>query len=403
MINVFTLLGLCIFAGVTLLKDKILISLKNLIGFQRSTDQNALVGCFLPLVLLTYLAGASSLHAQEQSGNWNAFGDYTFSNGTTADVSGIGFTDGNFENLTVWSESLANDISLENVYTPDECRTFSFTSGGVPKAQTNPVIHIDRIGGLIDGVANAANITLSGTDVVTGNALTWTRLSGTVDFAVTPTTATDQSAIDGTANTTGTSGDDMETTASGSVRIDGTTATFQLCFPIIGPSGNDGIEFILFADPSDPELSVVKETTTIPSFAGQTLDYTFTVTNSGNAAASGLNITDSKCATVINLDSGDLNGNAFLEPTETWIYSCTSIPVTPLEVLAGEVVNTVTVQYDDPTGNAEPDAQTTLTTPIVPVVLVAQDDTIPSIAGLVGGSSTVSVLDNDSVNGASVH
>jgi hypothetical protein len=54
---------------------------------------------------------------------------------------------------------------------------------------------------------------------------------------------------------------------------------------------------------------------------GGAVTYTKTVTNPGTVALSNVRVTDDKCGP-ITLISGDVNGDAKLDPTETWVYTC---------------------------------------------------------------------------------
>ncbi|WP_415373962.1 gliding motility-associated C-terminal domain-containing protein [Patiriisocius sp. Uisw_017] len=74
---------------------------------------------------------------------------------------------------------------------------------------------------------------------------------------------------------------------------------------------------------------------------GDTIDYTFTVTNEGNEILSAINVTD-PLVPIITFLSGDANGDTFLDLTETWIYTG-SYALVAADVLAGQVTNQATV------------------------------------------------------------
>ena len=111
--------------------------------------------------------------------------------------------------------------------------------------------------------------------------------------------------------------------------------------------------------------SVNKTTISIPSVVGDTLDYTFTVINTGNVSINSVGVSDSKCSSAISLDSGDINGNIILDAGEIFVYSCVSIPVTIAETGVGIVTNNVTVSGLLNVG-AIPDVTDSLNTAIVP-------------------------------------
>ena len=112
-----------------------------------------------------------------------------------------------------------------------------------------------------------------------------------------------------------------------------------------------------------PSWTVAKSTSSEPTQAGDTLLYNFVVTNTGNVSISNISVSDDKCATNIVLDSGDIDNNDVLAPTEIFSYSCTSIGVTQDEVNAGEVSNTVVISGTPPSGTV-PNEDATIGTPI---------------------------------------
>jgi uncharacterized repeat protein (TIGR01451 family) len=72
---------------------------------------------------------------------------------------------------------------------------------------------------------------------------------------------------------------------------------------------------------------------------GNTVSFTFTVTNLGNTALQNVEVEDNVAGTA-NLISGDANGNSELDLTETWVYTANyTIPPTTADPLT----NTVTV------------------------------------------------------------
>ncbi len=84
------------------------------------------------------------------------------------------------------------------------------------------------------------------------------------------------------------------------------------------------------------------------SDVGETITYTFTVTNEGNVSLSNVTVTDPLIA-VITGPTGDTNGDGILDVTETWTYTGT-YAITQTDIDAGQVTNQATA-----TGTA-PDA-----------------------------------------------
>jgi uncharacterized repeat protein (TIGR01451 family) len=65
-------------------------------------------------------------------------------------------------------------------------------------------------------------------------------------------------------------------------------------------------------------------------FNGGNVTYSYTVTNPGTVALTGVTVIDDKCSTVTRV-SGDTNGDSMLQSTETWRYTCTmNIPLTTI-------------------------------------------------------------------------
>ena len=140
---------------------------------------------------------------------------------------------------------------------------------------------------------------------------------------------------------------------------------------------------------------VVKSTIDVPDSAGDTLDYTFTVSNTGNVSIGSIVVSDPKCASAPVLVAGDIDANNLLSPLETFTFSCTSVPVTQAEVDAGEVVNTVNVSGSaPPSAPALPVIEDTVETPIAaaPELSIDKSAAAPTI-GLGAVSTATDALD----------
>ena len=75
-----------------------------------------------------------------------------------------------------------------------------------------------------------------------------------------------------------------------------------------------------------PGINIVKTGSATQVNPGETVTYTYTVTNTGDTTLDDVTVTDDKCAPV-TYQSGDTNGDGKLQTTETWTYTC-SQPIT---------------------------------------------------------------------------
>lgn len=100
---------------------------------------------------------------------------------------------------------------------------------------------------------------------------------------------------------------------------------------------------------------------------GGMVTYTKTVTNPGTVPLQNVRITDDKCGPV-NYASGDTNGNALLEPTESWLYTCSTN-------LTQTTTNTAVAAGDANGMTARDFAIATVVVAIAPVVVPALPNT----------------------------
>ena len=120
-----------------------------------------------------------------------------------------------------------------------------------------------------------------------------------------------------------------------------------------------------------PNIAVDKTADATLIYAGETVTYTYAVTNPGDDPLSGVSVSDDKCSPVTFVE-GDENSNYKLDPSETWRYSCST-------TLNADVTNTATVTGTDSAGgtvNATNTAFVDVRDSTITVIKNASDDNI---------------------------
>ncbi|MGB2757733.1 MAG: SdrD B-like domain-containing protein, partial [Acidimicrobiia bacterium] len=223
---------------------------------------------------------------------------------------------------TVTVDIVASTIAVTKVGNPKSIHegdtvtyTFEVTGTGDPISSVT-VVDTDA----------ACNSSMSGPTGDNGDGIfqageTW---KYTCDVAVTD-------ALDGTTNT-----DHTNTVTASGKDLAGTT---------ISANASETVDIVA------SQIGVTKTANVDPIHEGDTVTYTFHVTNVGDPISNvTLNDTDSACNTsLVGPTGGD--GNAFLDDGEEWTYTC---DVTVTDALDGTTntdhTNTVTATGDDPAG-----------------------------------------------------
>jgi len=276
------------------------------------------------------------------------------------------------------------------------------------KPVTNPVIHLDRIGGTSTaGTANSSKWILT-------SAGTLYRLAGPTHFE----TYSDNSIIRTLGQTTtgtqssltGTNG-----TAAGSVMISGThsSVTFRIeGHSPVSESGGDAFEVVVCAPQAD--LSLAKSVDNATPTIGTDVTYTVTLTNSGADAAPGVFVTDVLPAGLTFVSAVASQGS-FSESsgTVTWDAGTVAVggtaptlQITATVTAAGTITNSAQVTastYVDPDSNpndgtGDDFASVGITVTASPII--AQDDTLTHAVDSSGGA--INVLDVLADNGSGV-
>jgi uncharacterized repeat protein (TIGR01451 family) len=161
----------------------------------------------------------------------------------TGNPGGGNYGNDTFNTTNYWSNpyngTIAGGSSLSFAIGATGTQTFTITFG---KAVDNPVLHVDRLGGLVGTASNSSIWTLTGSASQSG-AVSLTRLSGNQQFQVSGSTF--QRAVNQTVVNTGECTTDTSGTACGSIQFNGTGIT-SLTFSTTmsaNPGSGDGVEF----------------------------------------------------------------------------------------------------------------------------------------------------------------
>jgi uncharacterized repeat protein (TIGR01451 family) len=99
-----------------------------------------------------------------------------------------------------------------------------------------------------------------------------------------------------------------------------------------------------------PNISVAKQANVTTALVGDTITYTFTVTNPGDTPLSSVTVTDPRCDSgTLSGPSGDTSNTGKLDTTETWTYHCTQLVVASD---SNPIHNVVTASGQDSLGGA---------------------------------------------------
>ncbi len=178
---------------------------------------------------------------------------------------------------------------------------------------TNVVVNDPLLGGVVPGpdsgdTDNDGELDVTETWIYTGS------------YAITQADI-DAGSVSNTATVTGIAPDQTTVTATSS------TVVTDLC----QSASIDILKTAMYDDGGDC------------SDPGELINYTFTVTNTGNVSLSNIEVNDPLLGGIVpGPDSGDTDNDGELDVTETWIYTG-SYAITQADIDAGSVSNTATV------------------------------------------------------------
>ncbi|MDP1793065.1 MAG: hypothetical protein Q8K63_02915, partial [Acidimicrobiales bacterium] len=110
-----------------------------------------------------------------------------------------------------------------------------------------------------------------------------------------------------------------------------------------------------------PQIAIDKSANVAAANPGQTVTYSYKVTNPGDDPLSDVTVVDDKCAPVTLVD-GDTDGDQKLDTTETWNFTCAQV------VTAVGSLTNVAVVTGTPTTGPKVNATDTVTIPITAVL-----------------------------------
>ncbi|MEE9615531.1 MAG: LamG-like jellyroll fold domain-containing protein, partial [Anaerolineae bacterium] len=129
---------------------------------------------------------------------------------------------------------------------------------------------------------------------------------------------------------------------------------------------------IVFVDVINPEIAIDKTAHPAIIQAGDTVTYTYAVTNPGDDPLSNVQkVSDDKCS-LVTFTGGDGNSNYKLDPGEIWTYTCSTAVNT-------DIVNTATVTGTDSAGgtvSAQATASVDVISPDISIVKTADPTVI---------------------------
>lgn len=103
--------------------------------------------------------------------------------------------------------------------------------------------------------------------------------------------------------------------------------------------------------------AVVVKVGDVFAYHGDTVTYSFTVTNAGNSPLANVVVSDDKCPNVTGPTKSGGNQDALLETGESWVYTCSYVIAAHVDGEADPIVNTATVdavdEFDRPVGDTD--------------------------------------------------
>ncbi len=315
---------------------------------------------------MTYVSGDTDLDGElDVAETWVFTGSYLVTQ-EDMDAGGVVSTDLIVDTAETDPDTFTSDVTITQ------------NPGSLVTMTSDPTT-VDSAGDVITytiTVENTGNVTLTGITVTDTPDLVWV-LTG-------DTNSDGELDVDETWVYTGTYVVTQEDIDSGGpihaeVSVDSSQGEPEIGEVDVTVTQTPGMLVTLSADPTSVDE------------AGDVIDYTLTVENTGNLTLTGITLVDTPDITWALTGDTDLDGN--LDVDETWTYSA-SHTLTQAEINIGDPIHLQTDVDSDQTG-LETDAVDVLIVNAIPVAVGDSYDMHWSDAGL-SITADVGVLDNDS-------
>ena len=316
----------------------------------------------------------------------------------TSPDSGDTILNGNIDVGETWIYTCDHTVTQTEVDagTVNNTATIAGTAPG-----SNPANATDTLNtGIIANPSWILNKTSSSTPSVAGNSANYNfSLANTGNVSISAVTLTDAQCNTAPTLNSGDDGDNiLEVTETWVYLCSHTVTQAEVDAGTVNnsasasgtPAGGvlpNATDILNIAITPSPAWTLNKTSSSTPSVAGNSANYSFSLDNTGNVSISAVTLTDAQCNVAPTLNSGD-DGDNILEVTETWIYLC-SHTVTQAEVDAGTVNNSVSAS-GTPAGGVLPNATDTLNIAITPSPVWTLNKTSSSTPSVAGNSANYS-------------
>jgi archaellum component FlaG (FlaF/FlaG flagellin family) len=256
-------------------------------------------------------------------------------------------------------------------------KTNTVNASGKPSDESgSPLPGINRVSDQDTAFVNVINPGLSidktpsDTKVDPGDSVTYTyTVVNTGDDPLSPIVISDDTC----ASVTGPSGDD-----GNNVLDVGETWTYSCTTTLSNDTTNTAIvtgtdsldkewpeQDTAFVDVIIAGIQIDKTASAYTIYAGNTVTYTYVVSNTGSDPITDVVVLDDHCDPAV-YQSGDTNDDGWLDPGEKWIYECSTS-------LTGDTTNIATASGEDEQGDPVPEDQSSASVDVInPEIAVAK-------------------------------